>query len=363
MNVHSVSYMRWAKCHQRVRFELTGSGVPSYQGQSVDTALSSTDFEARGTYGDPELFSAIAGRYGVPADAVLPVPGASSGIFLALATAVRAGDLVLVEDPAYDPIVHSCGVLGLRVRPVPRPAGRGFLPDLSELDAGLAAGARAVFLTNLHNPTGRWIPDDVLGEVIRRCQDRDAVLIVDEAYLDGRALVRGEDVSSVASQGSNILAINTLTKVYGLSGLRMGWVLAGAQYMERARTVMDVLSVNNAGPSMLLAIRALAAMPALEDTYRSIHRVGQAVFRAWLAVEKRASGFPNEGAIFECVKLPAGLRSQTFNDVLVDRFETQVVPGSFFGLDDHVRINTAVEEGILAEGLRRVSDAFSVLGA
>ncbi|MCO6439150.1 MAG: pyridoxal phosphate-dependent aminotransferase [Phycisphaerae bacterium] len=361
MNIHNLSYMRWAKCHRRVRFELTGSGVASLKRHHLDTAPSLTDFEARGTYGDPDLIGAIATRYGVDNARVIPVPGASTGIFLALATATRTGDSILVEDPAYDPIVRAARVLGLNVLPLPRPATRDFAPDPSDICAGLTSGARAVFLTQLHNPSGQWLNEATLRAISAECRQYNATLIIDEAYLDGRAIVRNEHVHTTAAIGENILAINTLTKVYGLSGLRIGWVIAGAGYVERAQDVMDVLSVNNAGPSMRLAVRAMGATTDLEEIYRTVHRAGQEIFRGWLAQEPRVTGYANQGAVFECIRLPAGLTSDAFNDLLTERFDTQVVPGSFFGLSDHVRISTVVEPEILEEGLRRLSAALTAL--
>ncbi len=86
-----MGYMRWAKTHRRVRYELTGSGVPPASPPDLAAHLASSDLEVKGSYGDPRVIDAVAGRYAVPTDRVVPVVGASSGVFIALAAAVGQG--------------------------------------------------------------------------------------------------------------------------------------------------------------------------------------------------------------------------------------------------------------------------------
>jgi aspartate/methionine/tyrosine aminotransferase len=349
-----MDYLRWAKTHERVRFELTNSGVPTPPRELFDDGTT-LPVDVRGTYGDPELIERIALRYRVDPDGVVPVPGASSAIFVALASAVEVGDAIAVERPVYPPISRVAEFLRLRVLTLPREPTRGFTVEPKAVEAALRVGARAVVVTNLHNPSGRWISRDAAFHLAELCATFHATLVIDEVYLDACSLTRHELPWTIANLAPGAIGINSLTKVYGLSGLRIGWLLTRPAMAERARTIMDLLSADNAAPSMALAIRAFQRMDRLEERYRTLYLRGQEIFREWLSSEPRVSGYPSHGAIFECLRLPAGVRSTALHERLVHDHQTRITPGAFFDLDDHIRLSIWLEPDDLREALSRLS--------
>jgi len=352
-----VQYLRWFKTRPRVRYELTCSGIPPATLADFATPLSPAKLEVNGAYGDPELIGAIAERSRVPEKNVVPVTGASTGIFIALATAIQRGDAILVEHPVYDPIQRVAAFLGLKVTPILRSPDSSFAPSPNEIASALDRGVRAVVLTNLHNPSGQYLSREAVLDIANTCADSGATLIIDEVYLDAAHLTSDQPIWTAAGLADNVIAINSLTKVYGLGGLRVGWLIADPARAERARTTMDLLAVDNPAPSASLAIEAFARIGRLEDRYRRFHQEGQLVFRRWLAAESLVRGYPNQGAIFEYLRLPEGVTSGRLNDLLVKEYETQVVPGYFFGQDDHVRMSVALPPADLQEALSRISCA------
>jgi len=358
-----MDYLKWSKVHERVRYELTGSGIPAASPDDFDTPLSPIGLEVRGTYGDPRLIEAIAARYAVPGAGILPVAGASSGIFIAVSAVVEHGSIILVEQPVYEPIRRVAAFRHLRVLPVARTPDRRFNVSVADIQAGLGRGARAVALTNLHNPSGQLLSPETMGHIAACCADAGATLIVDEVYLDSSHLTCGGRRWTAAGVADNVIAINSLTKVYGLSGLRIGWILSHAEIIERCRVVIDLLNVDNPAPSTSIALDAFRCIGRLERRFRQWYEPGQQVFRRWLAQEPRLRGYPSCGAIFECVRLPEGVTSGALHQHLVSRYETQVVPGAFFGLDDHVRIGLVLPPAELTEALARISRALNDLSA
>jgi aspartate/methionine/tyrosine aminotransferase len=353
-----VPYLRWAKLHQRARYELTNSGVPTLRPTDLGAALP-VSLEVRGAYGDPDLIQTIAELYGVCAGAVVPVPGTSSANFMAIAATTKPGDCIMLERPVYQPLQQVTHFLGLNVITLSRLAKNHFLIDVAEVDAGLDRGARAVVLTNLHNPSGQPLRADLLRTLAARCARVNATLIVDEVYLDAAFLTGHAPRWTAASLAENVVATGSLTKIYGLGGLRTGWLIASPPVVERLQEIMDLLSVENSAPSAALALHAFANLKTLEDRYRHFHRTGQKVFRQWLAGEPRVDTYANHGAVFECVRLPEGVDSTRFCDLLFREYDTQVVDGRFFGLPDHIRISTAVTPDDLAQGLSRLSDGLT----
>ena len=355
-----MDYLHWAKTRRKTRYQLTASGVPGIRPSDIDINAAPLSFEVKGTYGDPELIDTVAARYQCHADGVVPVPGASTANFIALAAAVGRGARVAVEHPVYEPIARVASFLDLRVRALPRAPQQGFGVTVDDLEAALAQGAQAVVLTNLHNPSGRWLPAEKIAEFATRCAAGGATLVVDEVYLDGRCLAFGEPLWTAAVT-NNVIACNSLTKVYGLGGLRVGWLVANADVAERARHIMDLLSVDNAAPSASLALQALRRIDLIEARYRSFYEPGQAVYRRWLAGEPLVEGYQSYGALCECVRLPEGVTGSSLNDLLVAEYDTQVVPGRFFDLDDHVRISIGLLPEDLSEGLTCLSEALRQL--
>jgi hypothetical protein len=352
-----MEYMRWSKTHPRVRLELTVSDIPRASPSDIGASEEACALDAPGSYGHPDLIQAVAERYGVAAEGVVLVPGASSGIFIGLACAARRGETILLESPVYQPVRLAADFLGLACQPLPRPPEKQFSLDEEAVETGLTRGARAVVLTNLHNPSGQYLSPEWMARIARLCQHHDAFLVVDEVYLDSVHLVAGTPRWTAASFGAGVIAFSSLTKVYGLSGLRTGWILMDAKTAERARSIMDLLSVNNAAPAMHWAIRAFQHIHRLEERFRRRHREGYPIYRAWLAGEPLVSGYPNHGAIYECLKLPEGVTGDRLNDLLTTEYDTQVVPGRFFGLEDHVRLTIAGPAGELSEALSRISRA------
>ncbi len=356
-----MEYMRWAKVHERVRYELTDSGVPAVHRRELDTLATPPTLENPGPYGHPQLIEAIARRYRVPAGGVVLAPGASGANFLAISAAVACGGCVMLEQPTYEPLRRLAAFLHLRVIPLRRDPARNFGMVVEDVELGLDDGAAAVVLTNLHNPSGQELNLDTIRAVAERCARAGATLIVDEVYLDAARLSTDQACWTAANVAENVIATNSLTKVYGLSGLRAGWLLTNAELAERARRVMDLTTVNNSAPSMSLALAAMGHIAPLEERYRTMYAAGQAVYRRWLAEEPRVQGYPSCGAIFELVRLPEGVSSGAFNELLAARYDTQVTPGHFFELDDHVRVSLTLPGEALAEALRRLSAALDAV--
>lgn len=365
MMIEDAGYMHWAKTHPRVQFELTDSGMPSVDLGLLGATTDHVELQVRGDYGDPRLIDAIARRYDVPADHIVPVPAASSGNFIALASVCRRRDIVLVEHPVYDPITRVAAFLDLRVVPFHRRPEDGFEMhvDVRRIAREGRTEIRAVVMTNLHNPSGRYESPERIAALARDCRGIGAHLIVDEAYLDGACIVGGRAMETAARLGENVVAVNSMTKILGLAGLRVGWIIAEPLVVERARNVMDLISLNNAAPSASIALRAFERLADLENRYRRFHARGQRVYRKWLSEQSAARGYENHGGLFELLALPGGVAAADLCERLRADHDTQVTPGDFFGLPYHVRLSLTLEEKPLSEALDRLGRAMDEASA
>ena len=355
--------MHWAKTHPRARFELTVSGVPDARIYEFGGALDATTFDIRGTYGDPDLIQAVARFRDVPPEWVFPAPGASAANLIALASVANRGDRVLVESPVYEPLPLAMNLLGLCPMSFDRRPEARFRPDLDAIERGLAEGAKAVMLTDLHNPSGLACPDNVLGQVAALAARHGAHLIVDEVYLDyARLNVDGWRRRPVATTlGEHVVTTDSLTKVYGLGGLRAGWIIAHRPVLQRAEQVIDVLHVVNPVVSARIATQALENIHALGERCRRLYDAAYPEFLSWLNSHSDLVAYGNDGAMFSWVGLPDGVAADALVELLATRYETNIVSGTFFGCRDHVRIGFGSDAAMLREGLSRVSQALQDL--
>lgn len=363
MSWEPVRYMEWAKeVPPRARWRLSASGMNAPPADALGTppGWAETMAEADLAYGNRRLDEAIAVTYGVDPANVLVTGGTSEANFVALAAILRSGDRVAVETPVYEPLLAACRALGARVVPVRRDPGRGFEPDRDDVFAALRAGARAVVLTRLHNPSGADLAPGLLAELAEACSASGSVLLLDEVYRDWLGAAAGP-VAAVL--GPSAITTASLTKVYGLGGLRVGWVLAAPSLVSRMRTVRDHLEVVSPSPSLAWALRAFARLDALR--VRAVHHAeeGRDLVASLVAGRPDLAWTPPAGGLCGAVRLSDGWDDRDFAASLLAAGDTVVVPGSFFQLPGWIRVGWGEDAAHTREALRRLGahlDAFRI---
>jgi aspartate/methionine/tyrosine aminotransferase len=346
-------YMRWAKEHAAARYNLANSGLlPCGNG---DLVLEPGDLQVNGANRDgyPPLLEAIAARYGVAVEQVVTAPGASGANFLALAALVDPGDEVLVEMPTYEPILAILEFLGARVRRFSRRFEDGWRIDLDELRSRMTPGVGLAVITNPHNPTGVLLPPEEMAEVGRIAERSGALVLVDEVYRD----VWFEDAPpSHVHLGPRFIATSSLTKSYGLSGLRCGWILAAPDLADRMRWAKDFMEAVDSVPGETLGAAAFRQLPRLAERSRAVLEPNLRQVHAFLA---------GHAEWLDCTVPPRSmtvfprLRREEDSDALHDWLrgrETSIVPGRFFEAPRHFRLGFAVRPEDVAEGLRHLSE-------
>jgi hypothetical protein len=351
--------MHWAKLHAAARYNLANSGLLGCARGELELVPEDLQVNGPNHLGFQPLIAAIAERYGARPEQVVTAAGTSGANFLAFAALVEPGDEVLIEQPTYEPLLAALSWLGARLRRFQRRFAEGFHIDLDEVRAQLAAGpgrqgVRLVVLTNPHNPSGALAPAAEVAEVGRLAAAAGAPVLVDEVYRD---IWEGEAQASHLHLGPNFLTTSSLTKCYGLSGLRCGWVLGPPELAERMRRVNDFMAATGSMPSDALALAAFRQLPRLAARARAILEPNQELVRDFLA----AHGDWLQAVLpaHTMMAFPRLLReddSQALHDRL-RRLDTSIVPGRFFDHPRHFRLGFAVRPADVAEGLRRLSAA------
>ena len=356
MRAMQSDYMHWAKFKAPVRFALTGSEVPHFRMDSLPISIEDLDLDGASHPRYAPLRERIARRYGVEPKQVVAADGTSMANFVALAALVEPGDEVLVERPAYDPLLGAASFLGATMTRFDRRPEDGFRLDVERIAAAASERTRIILITNLHNPSSALASEDELraiGEVARRIGAR---VLVDEVYLDAAVPPR----RSAAHLGPEFVATNSLTKVYGLSGLRCGWILAEPELAERMWRVNDLFGVNQAHPAERLSCIAFDHINAVIGDAPEMLRRNREAFNAFVADRDDLECMAAEHGITAFPRW-AGGDTELLDDLLHEEFDAAVVPGRWFEMPDHFRIGFGYPGEHFDEGLKRLGMALDSL--
>jgi hypothetical protein len=345
--------MRWAKEHAAARYNLANSGLLGCS--TDDLVLEPGDVQVNGATrdGSPPLLAAIAERYGVNPEQVVTAPGTSGANFLAFAALIEPGDEVLVELPTYEPLLAALGFLGARIRRFERRFENGYHLDPDEIRARVTDQTRLLVLANPHNPSGVLLPPEEVAEVARIAGEAGAYVLIDEVYRD----IWFEDAPpSHVHLGPNVLATSSLTKSYGLSGLRCGWILCAPDFARRLWLTRDAMQAVDSVPSDTLAMAAFRQLPRLAARSRSILEPNIAQVRSFLAEhEEWLEYILPRSSMTVFPRLRKESDAEPLHDWLRSR-ETSIVPGRFFESPRHFRLGFAVMPEDVARGLERLAD-------
>ena len=351
--VKGSAYMQWAKTRSQARFNLASSGLVNYPLKELPVTLEDVELSGPSLYGYEPLQRALAAKLDVPLECVVAATGTSMGNHLVMGALLEPGDEILIEQPAYEPLLAVARYLGAEVKSFTRRFEKGFRIEPEEVERALTERTRLVVLTNLHNPSSAYTDEETLTHIGDAARRVGAKVLVDEVYLD--ALFERAPRSAF-HLGQEFIVTSSLTKVYGLSGLRCGWVLADPALAERLWHLNDLFGVIPAHPSERLSVVALAHLEKIAAHARSLLDTNRTLLQAFLRSRDDLEYIePNYGT----VAFPR-LRSGDADELcrlLAEKYETSVVPGRFFQMPAHIRIGIGGDIEILREGLQRLGSA------
>jgi aspartate/methionine/tyrosine aminotransferase len=346
-------YMHWSKTQSRARFNLATSGVGAFPLRELRVNLEELEINGDNSYGYAPLQEAIAVHYGVDAECVVESAGTSMANHLAMAAIIEPDDEVLIEHPAYGPILDVARYLQANVKCFRRIEENGWVVDPGTIRDCVTPKTRLIVITNLHNPTSVLTPDSVLREIGDIARSVGAFVLVDEVYLD--AVYEGTPRTSF-HLGPEFVVTSSLTKVYGVSGLRCGWILARPELAWKMQRLNDLYSATPVHPGELLSVAAFKYLNLLRQRARRIVEADRKLLCDFLAQQTALSAVWTDWGTTSFVKLREG-NVDTFLERLRSDFDTSAVPGRFFKMRDHFRIGMGVDTEMFAEGLNRIGNA------
>ena len=348
------TYMNWAKTSSQGQFNLATSGLGDLSIRDLDVSFDDLELTGGG-YGYGPLMELIGRRYRVATDSIVTAAGTSFANHLAMAALIKPGDRVLFEYPAYEPMLATAAYFGADIERFSRTFDNKFGIDLEELQSKVTSNTRLIVLTNLHNPSSVLVGDDTLRLVGAMAREVKARVLVDEVYLETLFEQRPRTAFHL---GNEFVITSSLTKAFGLSGLRCGWIFAEPELARRMWLLNDLFASTPVHIGERLSVLAFQQLERLAARARSLlNHNRQLVFDFLDATPQLEVVRPEFGTtVFPRL---AHQDTDAFCTLLREKYQTSVVPGIFFEMPDHFRLGFAGGTESLTAGLERLQLALA----
>ena len=341
-----------------MKYDLALSGILNLPFPQLEATIEDIDINGDNSYGYAPLVEALAQHCAVLNENVVTVSGGTSmANHLAMAAAIEYGDEVLIEEPTYEPLLALAEYFGARIKRFARSFENEFRVDLDDLESKIRNRTKLILLTNLHNPSSTLIDEDKLRRIGEIADRVGARVLVDEVYLE--AMFEAAPLSAV-HLGPQFISTSSLTKGYGLSGLRCGWILAEPELAERMRLLHDVFGSLAPHPTERLSVVALQKLPKFILRAKNILETNRAVLNDFLDSREELNAV-RVGQGTTC--FPRFMKGSVdrLSDLLHEKYDTAIVPGRFFESPQHFRIGMCAEPEFFKGGIERLDAALDEL--
>ena len=337
--------------------------TPNHVVEAAKAAIDANQHHYTGPTGLPPLRQAIADNlkadYGLDytADEIVVTAGVQESIMLTMLAVCEPGDEVLITSPrftTYDTAVHLCGGVPI---PVPTHQKDDFALDVAEIEARITDRTRVFVLVSPNNPTGAVTPPDVIRQIADLALKHDILIVADEIY--AKLIYPPHEHLSLATlprMKERTITLNGFSKTYAMTGWRIGYLAAPADFVEKVTETRHTLSINSCTVSQHAALAALTGpqddMQAMYDAYAERRAyLMEALTKAGLSY-----GAPG-GAFYIYTNISAsGMKAKAFCETLLRETGVMVFPGDMFGEpdSDFIRISYLQPLPLIKEAMGRI---------
>jgi aspartate aminotransferase len=297
------------------------------------------------------------GRTIEPANVIVS-DGAKHSIFNLLYALINPGDQVIVLAPywvSYPEMVKM--VNGVPV--IVTPADGGFYPKISEIEKAVTSSTRAIIVNSPNNPSGAIFSDELIGQIVELCEKKNIYLFMDDIYhklvFDGRKIAPVYNFTKKDIESTNIVVINGISKTYGMTGFRIGWIVGNRKLVKVMTNIQSQTTTCNSPICQVAAEAALTGdQGCVAELVATIQKNRDTVIRELRSIPGVKVEKP-EGAFYCLPDFSAYNKdSMALADFLLKKALVVTVPGREFGMEGRLRLSYAGSASDVAEGMSRI---------
>ena len=311
------------------------------------------------TMGSDLLRNKIAKLYGpdTASENILVTTGAIEADFLLSNTLVNDGDKVVILWPAYQALYSTAEACGAQLEFWKLSAKNHFQPDLKALSVIIDKKTKLLVLNIPNNPTGAVISKQQLNTILEWAEEYDFYVLCDEVYHE-LIFQNGIVPPYARSLSKRAISVGSMSKAYGLSGLRLGWIAGPESIIEQCWSYKDYTSISNSPISDYLAQYALDNFARISNRNHSIITKNRETLKQWFEEHSQYFDYylPEAGVLcFPGIKnIPISSKELALD--LFDKKSLLVVPGECFDIPNHLRIGFGGDTYKLEKSLSIFSD-------
>jgi hypothetical protein len=362
---HPFVMERWQSTYEnRVERNLSESGVhPLTVAGLLDMAgdtIGDTLIGYGQSNGSDSLRQTIASLYnGASSDHVCVGNGSAEINFVSLWTLLEPGTSIAILSPTYMQAAGLARNMGVEVREIPLREDAGWQPDPADIAAAVTSNTRVIVVTNPANPTGTVLSAESRAALIRAADRVGAWILADEVYAG--AELDGPRTASFHGTYERVIATGSLSKAWGLPGLRVGWAVATPAFAEQIWARKDYTTIGPGELTDRLATIALSptVRPRIVERTKARILAGWSITRDWFD-QQRCFTYTTPAAGAICwARYDLPITSIELAERLRVEQSVLIVPGSHFERDEFVRIGFGIPVGELSDALSRVGQFIS----
>ena len=286
---------------------------------------------------------------------VLVTVGAAQANWMVCGTLLEPDDEIIVVSPGYRQVWGLAKNAGCRVKETHLRPENNWRLDLDELESLAGPKTKLISIVNPNNPTGSILSREEMARIVSICRKTGAWLHADEVYR-GTELA-ADETPTFWGMYDRAICVNSMSKAYGLAGLRIGWAIASAEMVEELWRRHEYAVIAAAGPSMKLAEIALqpAKRKMLLDRQKNLSREGHTLLENWVREQ--------EGRFFVSKAVATSIAFVGYNfdmpsaelaDHIRQKASVLVAPGGYLGTENHLRITVGYEPKKVRTALERI---------
>jgi aspartate/methionine/tyrosine aminotransferase len=344
----------FTKYELQCRINISESGVLPVNFNWFDTDPGDLKLHYSQILGDSELRELIATEYpGLSPDRIVVTTGCIEANFVAFASLIQPGDHVIVEHPSYQQLYEVPGALGGKVELLRLRYEDNYKVDIDKLNEAVTSKTKLIVISHPNNPTGAVITMETLKKIIEIVEDNKIYLLSDEIYRE--LSFTQKPLPPAATLSDRAISNSSMSKLYGLPGLRIGWMVADETIIQIAKEIRSYMTICNSTLSEYLSKIALMRKSELVTRAEEIAKTNIEVTRKWVENRDDVDWVPPGGGLVTFPRFHRNATSTELCTLLAEKYKVFVAPGECFDFENHFRIGFGWSTEELREGLAFVS--------
>ncbi|KAF9875211.1 hypothetical protein CkaCkLH20_07477 [Colletotrichum karsti] len=320
--------------YDKIKYNLSESSITDQSLDSLNLRVPNLTLLYNEHRGSSRLRELIAGDSGLVKDDVLITSGAAGALFIISTSQLSRDDHLVVVRPNYATNLETPKAIGCDITFVDLKFDNSFDVDVDFVEKSIRSNTKIVSITCPHNPTGTVISQATLDRLVAITKDKGCLLLVDETYKD---VQYDSGLPLAASLGDHVLSVASLSKSYGVPGIRVGWLATrNKELQETFLAAKEQINISGSVIDEWIAEQILSKKSSIIAATTAEMKLRLDMVSAWVDKEDLLEWVRPAGGVVcfpHMKKEPVGGIAQFYTRLLRD-YHTYVGPGHWFEMPD-----------------------------